>query len=298
MSVATLVSEQVRWLADQWEDHCGYPSAVLSGIVPDQRHLDNGGYHCSVEDLRRFDNEKDYSNTRPDDRDQNVQYGAGIDMSMSPADMKRCHDRVRRVWADKTDPRRVYVNAINTWSGTGDAVRLDFYANTSKYASPDHKWHNHGELRRRWLRDWTAVRAVVSVLRGDTVAQWKASLGQGDDDMTPEQNSALIEVRDNLRKLLPQSWATTNRAAALLSGQPASYQIEGEKTRRVEANGLAAQMSALTAAVTALAGKDFTDEQAIVAGVLAGLSPEAIAAVIPPSIAKQVADELAKRLAA
>lgn len=59
---------------------------------------------------------------------------------------------------------------------------------------------------------------------------------------------------------------------------------------------LPAQVAALTATVTALAGKDFTDEAAIVAGVLAGLSPEAIAAAIPSDLAEQVAAELARRL--
>lgn len=63
-----------------------------------------------------------------------------------------------------------------------------------------------------------------------------------------------------------------------------------------------AQLATLTAAVTALTGKDFTDEQAIVTGVLAGLDPAAIAAAVaaalPADQAKQVADELASRLAA
>ena len=40
------------------------------------------------------------------------------------------------------------------------------------------------------------------------------------------------------------------------------------------------------------------DEPAIVAGVLAGLDPAAIAAAIPPELARQVADELAQRLQA
>lgn len=38
------------------------------------------------------------------------------------------------------------------------------------------------------------------------------------------------------------------------------------------------------------------DEQIVISGVLAGLAPEKIAALIPPTMAKQVADELAKRL--
>jgi hypothetical protein len=63
--------------------------------------------------------------------------------------------------------------------------------------------------------------------------------------------------------------------------------------------------------VNTLTGKDWTDEPAIIAGVLAGLSPQRlaealstagmtpqdIAAAIPPTIARQVVDELRARLA-
>ncbi|RGC67041.1 hypothetical protein C5N14_20430 [Micromonospora sp. MW-13] len=50
--------------------------------------------------------------------------------------------------------------------------------------------------------------------------------------------------------------------------------------------------------LVALSNRDFTDEPAIVAGVLASLTPEKIAAALPPSLARQVADEIARRLAA
>lgn len=60
---------------------------------------------------------------------------------------------------------------------------------------------------------------------------------------------------------------------------------------------LQAAVSALTAQVAAQAGRDLVDEPAIIAGVLAGLDPAAIAAAIPPELARQVADELANRLA-
>jgi hypothetical protein len=55
---------------------------------------------------------------------------------------------------------------------------------------------------------------------------------------------------------------------------------------------------ALVAQVTGLSTKDFTDEQQIVTGVLAGLPPEKIAEAIPPQIARDVADELSRRLTA
>ena len=50
--------------------------------------------------------------------------------------------------------------------------------------------------------------------------------------------------------------------------------------------------------IAAKVNADPVDEQAIVSGVLAGLSPAAIAAAIPQDLARQVADELAQRLAA
>lgn len=179
--MATLVSDPIRWLAKEWEDNCGYASAVLSGIAPDAAHLGRGGYHCSIQDLIANGNGSDYSNTRPDDKGYNPKYGAAIDMSMSTADMVKCHNRVRAVWADKTDPRRKYINAINTWDGSGDAVRLDFYANSERSATDDHKWHNHDETRRRYLLDWEAVRAVASVFKGETKQQWESNMGFLDD---------------------------------------------------------------------------------------------------------------------
>ncbi|MFG2059658.1 hypothetical protein ACGFI9_37170 [Micromonospora sp. NPDC048930] len=73
---------------------------------------------------------------------------------------------------------------------------------------------------------------------------------------------------------------------------------------------LLARLDGVAAGVASLAGKDWTDEPAIIAGVLAGLSPqllgealkaagltpEAFAAAVPPEMAKQVVDELLARL--
>ncbi|WP_405098813.1 hypothetical protein [Micromonospora sp. NBC_01412] len=58
------------------------------------------------------------------------------------------------------------------------------------------------------------------------------------------------------------------------------------------------RLDAALAQLAILSGKDFTDEPAIVAGVLASLTPEKIAAALPPSLAQQVADEIARRMAA
>src|SRR5690242_1581486 len=102
-------------LSAEWDKSCGYGSAVPSGILPDPSHLKSGGYHCSVLDLRANGNGDDYSNTRPDDRNQNLPNSSACDMSMSNADMAKCYERVYRVWTDHSDPRRIYINVINCY---------------------------------------------------------------------------------------------------------------------------------------------------------------------------------------
>lgn len=67
-------------------------------------------------------------------------------------------------------------------------------------------------------------------------------------------------------------------------------------TAMVKATAADQKLNQVLVLLRDLTGRDFTDEPAIVGGVLAGLSPEAIAAAIPTDIARQVADELASRL--
>lgn len=274
--MTTLVSPQIEWMADQYVHHCGFASAVLSGIQPDPRHLDRGGYHCSVEDLRAHGNADDYSNTRPDDHNFNIKYGAAVDVSMSPADMRLHYQRIHAVWADMSDPRRKYFNAVNTWDGSGDAVRLDFVRNTAGYASPDHKWHVHDETRRRYLLDPVAARAKVSVWRGDTKAMWLASLQQ-EDDMTPDEVRAAVKTE--IAAALPAiAQAVAGYKVNVAPGaktpnlQPwASVDAYGSPERhRIEAK-VTALGTALLSAVNALAAKDLVDEQALAAGVAAAV---------------------------
>lgn len=172
--MSTVASSALRAVADGFVKASGYASAVLSGLVPDSRHLSGGGYHCSVNDLKAHGNGNDYSNTRADDRNFNPGNCSAYDVSLSKADMIRNYKRVYAVWKDHDDPRRKYINCINTWPGTGDAVRIDFVANKIGRASDDHKWHVHGELRRRWNNDAKASRAHVSVHSGESKAAWVA----------------------------------------------------------------------------------------------------------------------------
>lgn len=169
----TIAYPLVRELADGWEKI--YPSAVCAGIVPDRRHLDRGGYHCSREQNPRGN----YSIVRRDDRAGKGpdDAAAAVDMGMNRADMILCTRRLRAVWANKSDPRRKYLNAFNGWLGAGAATRFDMVTGTTKDATPDHKSHVHLEIRRMWIKARSMVRALLSALRGETVAQYLRSIG-------------------------------------------------------------------------------------------------------------------------
>jgi hypothetical protein len=149
-----------------------YKSAVFSGIVGDRAHQARGGYHISVEDQPG----NNYSVTRPDDKAPPgtwaTNLAAALDMSMSTADLKLATSRFEAVWADRTDPRRKYFNAFNGYKGTGDAKRYDMVTNSVSTASPDHKWHKHDEWRRKYVNDRTALKAYVSIHKGETKQQW------------------------------------------------------------------------------------------------------------------------------
>ena len=168
--MSTLPPPLLRTLAADWEKRCGLPTALFSGIVGNNLHI--GGYHISRQDQPSTN----YSVKRPGDRLGPANMASAIDMSMSPADMKTCTARLVRAYADKTDPRRKYINAFNGWDGSGDAMRWDVYGQTCTRASPDHKWHIHLSIKRMYVASATAMRAILSILKGESKAAYLASI--------------------------------------------------------------------------------------------------------------------------
>jgi hypothetical protein len=168
--MTTTTTPVLQTISYGWEKQ--YKSGVNSGVVGDLAHKINGGYHISIQDQPS----NNYSVTRKDDKAPPGTWcrtcAAAIDQSMNKADMITCYNHVHTVWADHTDPRRAFFNAFNVWDGSGDAVRLDFVANTATFASEDHTWHVHGELRRRWVNDPRAARAWLSMTGGQPKNEW------------------------------------------------------------------------------------------------------------------------------
>jgi hypothetical protein len=170
---ATQAYDNMGALANGWERI--YRTAVCSGIRGDRRHEARGGYHIG----RAFQSARNYSVIRPEDRRGNGpnDAAAAIDMTMGRKDMILCTQRLRAVYANPRDPRRKFLNAFNGWIGRGSATRYDIYARRTSKATKDHCWHCHLELRRKFVLSALAVRAILSVLRGESVATWLRSNG-------------------------------------------------------------------------------------------------------------------------
>ena len=174
--MSTIASPQLRELAAEWKTGCGFKSAVISGIVGDTSHAQRGGYHISRQDQVSKTN---YSVLRPDDKPGNGpdNTASAIDMTMNTADMILCTKRLVKAYENLQDPRRKYLNGFNgTVDGTY-AKRWDIYARVISPATRDHLWHVHISIRRKYSTSATAAKAIVSILRGESVAKYLESIG-------------------------------------------------------------------------------------------------------------------------
>lgn len=137
----------------------------------------------------------------------------------------------------------------------------------------------------------------VNAFRG-TLAELTALVAPGWDTDMPIDNADVTKIWKTDGMVGTPSNATDQEGnpsrTPAESLQNIEYHVRDTKARILAQEKV---LSVLLASVNALSQLDTTDEAAIIAGVLAGLSPEAIAAAIPQDIAQQTADLLAARLA-
>lgn len=248
--MATHAPSQLVFLANEWEKL--YGSAVLSGIVGDLAHKLRGGYHISIQDQPSTN----YSVVRADDKAPPGNWprdrASAVDMTMSTADMKKCHVRLRNAWNNRSnDVRMKYINAWNGWDGEGDAGRYDVVKGTVGTATPDHKWHIHLEIRRRYVNDRNAMLAILSILKGESL-----------EDYLEEDMPTAREIADTLLNtkiaLQPDGREVTIRTIL-------EWRDAAEQGTRTEINANTNQgVAKLTSLVTGVAN----DVKAVKAGAL------------------------------
>ncbi|MGV9809709.1 hypothetical protein [Micromonospora chersina] len=266
------------------------------GIVGDPNH--RGGYHCGSD--RVVPN--DYSVV------ESTRDSSGLTLHASAVDVG--------TFSVSSGGATHNLRTFSTWcvsqcvAGAGDArdIREIIYSpdgttvrrwdRLGKRTSGDssHLFHTHFSF----FRDSTkAGRDQTPLFRRYLTAIGLIAPPKPEDDM--EQTDKLIKntgsptrtVGDVLADLANlRNWLySPDTTTGVVNPPPAASPLQ-------QMLAMARAWPALVAQVAALSNKDFTDEQQIVTGVLAGLPPEKIAEAIPPQIARDVADELSRRLTA
>jgi hypothetical protein len=280
--MATLSTPSLNWLAAEWEKT--YKTAVLSGIVGDLAHKARGGYHISREDQPS----SNYSVTRADDKAGNGpnDRASAIDMTMSTADIKTCHIRLRTSWKNRAnDSRWKYINAWNGWDGVGDAGRYDVVTGNISTATADHKWHIHLEIRRKYVNDMNAMRAILSLLKGEpATAGTPAPVNSGDDDDMALTDADVKKIWDVDYLASGDEANPTWQAKTLIS-----YRLNNINTK---VDNLTASLRALATSVASLEARigGFDVDELAVANAIAGNAAyidalaTAIAAKVPDDV--------------
>lgn len=151
------------------------PSVELGGI-----YANKSGYHNS----RNANSSSNYSVREAEDQSGPGDKSAAIDLTFPDAqrgDYRTINKYCQRLLASSKDSNDPRLDDIREWYGQTDSDShvegwdcrhlLDITSDNS------HLWHIHISVDRGKVAIWATYAKVLSVLRGETVAQWRAGTG-------------------------------------------------------------------------------------------------------------------------
>ena len=275
------------------------------GIVGDANHV--GGYHCGSDRLHRRNGViADYSVVEsPRDRDGLTLDAAALDVGMfkvrTPSGTYdlRHYSRwlVAQCEAGTADTR--HLREV-IYSPDGKVVRRWDRLGRRSTGDLSHLTHTHES----WFRDAIKAGTDVSAVKRRYlihIGVIKEAKNTMDDKQEAKLDRVLRMLEEMPKKVINGDFVPAARAPwnnADLPTNPHWRLGYAHQTTVEGVRAVLAGLGALRAEVGEALGRQPVDAQAIVVGVLAGLTPEAIAAAIPPAMARTVAEELARRLAA
>ncbi|WBB94170.1 hypothetical protein [Verrucosispora sp. WMMC514] len=272
------------------------------GIVGDSAHI--GGYHCGSDRLYRRDGKvADYSVIESArDRDGLTLDAAALDVGMFTVKVAgKTHTLatfsawlVAQCEANAPDTRDI---REIIWSPDGKVVKRWDRLKRRTTGDLSHRWHTHISWHRdaiRAKRDQTPlVRRYLTAI-GLIKSPAPAVTAPKEDTMNTSQEKLLKEIHTMLSRL---DGREAVGMAYLRLAEGKDHRPDAKPVSHPTLTSIGAQLGELRQLVAAIPARDGIDEQAIVAGVLASLTPEAIADAIPPTIAELVVAELSRRLA-
>lgn len=149
------------------------PTVRLGGI-----YANKPGYHNARNNLPA----SDYSKQLADDKLGPGQYGSAIDLTFPDAQAGRYAtidkyaSRLLASGKDMNDDRGNYLREFyGQTDGDQQVEGWDFHYLVPVSSDSSHLWHIHISFLRRYNNSRVAHDAVLSILRGETYAHWKAS---------------------------------------------------------------------------------------------------------------------------
>lgn len=153
------------------------------------------GYHCDAYNLWWHQENgvyiwrNDYSIRLPDDKVMGTSlqhFGGATDWTFKSAqqgdsrNIRKYGARIRTAWLNR-DPRlKGWREVLTQGDQDPQADGYDFVAWTERTPDLTHTWHFHFSCLRKYLRSLSVFQAMLSILRGETLAQWEA---RGDEVM-------------------------------------------------------------------------------------------------------------------
>lgn len=151
------------------------PGVQLGGI-----YAVKPGYH-NTRNWNLVNNPGDYSIELPPDLLGSGELAAAIDLTMSTAEMKKRCAYLKNACLDPADYRTKYIREfIGTLDGSNVYCLIhnseDGAFSFSGGRDSSHLWHIHISFFRKYAADMTAAGAIVSVLKGETLAQYEGGV--------------------------------------------------------------------------------------------------------------------------
>lgn len=198
------VTAQMQAIYDQFK--AIEPGVELGGI-----YANKPGYHNS----RRGNSSSNYSVAQfAVDREGPDDAAAAIDLTFPSAqhgDYSKIAVYSNRLYAagKANDPRTTYLREFfGQTDSDGHVEGYDFTKESDSSSDSSHLWHIHISVHRKYVEDPEMVRAVLSILKGETVEQWRSGGGSwpAPANPTPSRPSYWIDEDGELGPNTVRRW--------------------------------------------------------------------------------------------
>lgn len=174
--------------ADDWEDAIG--SAILSGINGDRAHTFDPGKHLSRSDNVQNFGSSSWPVVHPKDKIGPSDKACALDISMNRADQNRVHNNFITLYRNRAiDPRAAYVYAFNGYNGSGQPMRYNLVNGATSITDSSHTWHEHVETFYAYVNDPQMRRAILSVVRGESIDQYRGVVKPAPEEVENDEMS-------------------------------------------------------------------------------------------------------------